>query len=302
MKTAGTFALASIVGLCALARPSAGQHLQWGQTGWPRLGRGLALVADRDGDGQPDLVTSVRVPDNSTEGRPEVWFLSSRDGTFLPQFMSPPPGDSYLSVWQSGDFNGDGFRDFLLTGTLQGQNGLHAINGVTLTRLFRLPPVPGVSFYGIASDLDVNGDGRPDVLLTAPGQVAVYAYNHLGNLLYITHSQTPGVVWGPAINKFADFDGDGCDDFVVGIGEPTTAGGAEVVSGRTGLSLVRVVGPTPGDYLGVGVAGCGDMDGDGRPDIAAGGGALGSPGSVQVFSSATGLRLGYGQELWMRNS
>jgi len=282
--------------LCSLlsagASPCLAQQLQWHQTGWPRLGGGIARVADRDGDGIEDLATSVRVPNNTTEGRPEIWFLSSRDGSFLPQRMSPPAGDLYNAVTEAGDFDGDGCRDFLMHGTYQGQNGIHAINGHTLTRLFRLVPMNGVSWgRSVVSDVDLDGDGLSDVALTVPGQVAVHAFNCLGQLLYITQSQTPGFIWGPAINRFPDFDGDGCDDLVVGVGELTTAGGAAVLSGRTGATLVTVVGPVPGDYLGVGVAGCGDLDGDGRPDIAAGGGSTGSPGSVQVFSSVTGQRL-----------
>jgi hypothetical protein len=277
----------------AAGPPCIGQHLQWTQTGWPRLGGGLALVADQDGDGLEDLATSVRVPDNSTsDGRPEIWFLSSRDGSFLPQRMSPGVGDVFNAVTQAGDFNGDGKRDFLLHGAMQGQNGIHAVCGRTLTRLFRLTPLPGVSWgYGVVSDLDLDGDGRSDIALTVPGLTEIHTFDHLGQLRYITRSPTPSIAWGPAINRFADFDGDGCDDLVVGVGEPTTAGGAVVLSGRTGAALVSVVGPTPGDYLGVGVACCGDLDGDGLPDIAAGGGSLGSPGSVQVFSSATGQRL-----------
>lgn len=278
--------------LVAIAvQPCPAQHLQWTQTGWPRLGGGLALVADQDGDGMEDLATGVRVPDNSSEGRPEIWFLSSRDGRFLPRRMSPPVGDAYLGVWQAGDFNGDGHRDFLVTGVVNGRNGLHAIDGRTLQALFQVSRVPGANYHDVVSDVDLNGDGLCDLAMTAPNQVAVHAFDHLGQLLYIARSPTPSIAWGPAINRFADLDGDGCDDLVVGVAEPTTAGGAVVLSGRTGAPLKIVVGPMPGDYLGMGVACCGDLDGDGLPDIAAGGGAIGSPGSVQVFSSATGQRI-----------
>jgi hypothetical protein len=219
--------------------------------------------------------------------------------------LSPPPGDVYNGVISLGDVDGDGYRDFLTGPTYQGQTGLSAVSGRTHQRLWTVAnPAPGTSWgYSIATELDVNGDGRPDVVVSAPfefeptgggggGTVGViYAYDHLGQLIHRTFSREPFISWGPVVARLGDYDGDGCEDYLTGIGEPTTAGGADVVSGRTGLRLFRVVGPQPGDYLGTGVAGCGDLDGDGLPDIALGGGHMGAPGSVQTFSSRTGQRL-----------
>ncbi len=65
-----------------------------------------------------------------------------------------------------------------------------------------------------------------------------------------------------------DLDGDGSDDLVVGDASNGDRGRVRLVSGRTGRTLATITG-SAGEYLGRHVAGVGDLDGDGRPDVVA---------------------------------
>src|ERR1044071_9839265 len=99
---------------------------------------------------------------------------------------------------------------------------------------------------------------------------------------------------GFAVATVPDVDGDGRPDFATS--SPTGAnsfGIVRVYSGATGTLLWSAQGPAAGSQFGACVAGLGDVDGDGRGDIAVGAyfadfaGALGA-GSVRIYSGATG--------------
>lgn len=280
--------------LILASAPLAGQHVAWQRTGPPLFGPGTALVNDLDADGQPDLAIHVRPLPGS------IRFLSSRDGSVLPPVISPPAGDVYYRLAGLGDVDGDGFRDFLVEGIWLGQIGLHAISGRTHQRLWFV-----FNYYGnsMATELDVNGDGRPDLVVarTSEDEPAggggfgttgvVYAYDHQGQLLHRTYSREPWVFWTPGLVRFGDRDGDGCDDYLVQLNLPGgLAGGVDVVSGRTGLGIGRVVVQDGGSYWEASLATCGDLDQDGVRDIAiSGSGASGR--LLHVFSTATGQLL-----------
>lgn len=105
--------------------------------------------------------------------------------------------------------------------------------------------------------------------------------------------------YGSAVAGVGDADGDGHEDFLVGTptegGPGQTTGAIHLVSGRTGETLLHILGPHVGDWLGAAVSAAPDLDGDGRGDLAAG--AINwkhegiDCGAVLVFSSATGALL-----------
>lgn len=101
---------------------------------------------------------------------------------------------------------------------------------------------------------------------------------------------------GWSVMTVGDLDGDKQSDFIVGApaaspGGRMNAGSAFVYSGSTGALLYQKDGTTAGDYLGVSVAGAGDVNGDGVPDfiIGASQAASGSLlGIVYVYSGSDG--------------
>lgn len=102
------------------------------------------------------------------------------------------------------------------------------------------------------------------------------------------HGEAAGDQFGWIARKVGDVDGDGAADFVTSA--PTSAaGGANagrvyLYSSRSGKLLWQVDGE-PGDQLGTGVEGAGDVDADGVPDVIAG-----APGGgyARVYSGKDG--------------
>ena len=145
---------------------------------------------------------------------------------------------------------------------------------------------------------DINGDGIADAVIGAPGA----RYNNrsgsgsvhvifgtsqagpvdLGNLgsdgFRIDGAETSdGIPDGQAT---ADFNGDGKDDVLMGTPTAGSGGTAYVVFGRTattpidlnslGTAGVQIDAAAPSDSLGADVANVGDLNGDGKDDIAIG--------------------------------
>ena len=153
-------------------------------------------VADANGDGKPDLVVANSA--NYTGGSLSV-LLGNGDGTFQPEVSYDSGGLGPQSV-AIADVNGDGNPD-LLEGnannvTNEGSVGVLLGNG---DGTFQAPLIfdsGGLAAFGIAV-ADVNGDGRPDLL--------VVNYNSwtVGVLLNNTglHSPTATALassWNPA--------------------------------------------------------------------------------------------------------
>ena len=109
--------------------------------------------------------------------------------------------------------------------------------------------------------------------------------------------ESAGDFFGWVTADVGDIDGDGVHDVVVGAPQ-NSAGGAgagrvTVFSGATGATLLTLTGAS-GDSLGETVGAAGDVDGDGVPDVLAGGPGLGeaqATGMARVYSGRTGAVL-----------
>jgi len=126
---------------------------------------------------------------------------------------------------------------------------------------------------------DVNNDGKPDFVVGAPSAVvasvatgAVYVRSGLdGSLIYSITGDIKG--FGSAVADTGDVDNDGVDDFVVGspfaVNSLGKARGAVWgFSGKTGAVLYTTYGPKA--LFGTMVAGIGDVNSDGKPDVLVG--------------------------------
>jgi len=176
----------------------------------------------------------------------------------------------------------------------------------------RFDGLMGGELFGasVASAGDVDDDGIGDVAVGAPfaspdGRARagrVYLFSCIdGALLRRLNGSAPGDQFGFSVAPAGDVNRDGIPDLIVGapyadIGLHADVGSAFVISGATGAVLRRFDGTQDGELLGFSVAGAGDVNGNGVPDILVGAPgadtAAGiSAGSAFVFSGATGATL-----------
>ena len=280
------------------------------------LGADVAAIGDVDGDGRDDFLAA-----NATIAGPsDVRLISGRTRAVLlqvtpPGQLPPPPVGPYatsantLRVVGAGDVDGDGAPDFLVSNQNEAVAGAadagtvrvySSKDGALIHELFG--PGAGARFgAAIDAGLDVDGDGRPDFLVGAPGDglsgVAGRAWLYSGanaSVLYTFGDSVPNGMFGHSVALTADVSRDFGPDLAIGVPRSNnlTAGGrVELYSGSTGGLFRTFIGSGAGDQFGVAIDGIGDLDGDGLAEL-----VIGSPGvilgpGVQVLSGATGAVL-----------
>lgn len=214
-------------------------------------------------------------------------------------------GDDHFgtAVVGLGDVNGDGRADFAVGAPQDanvfalGPGYVRVFSGASGGVLFTLQ---GTTFstdaFGSAlgSVGDLNGDGRPEFIVGAPGAGAIVegrAYVFLaggGAPLFTVSGTNLDDQLGLAVAGCGDVNADGKPDFVAGapladVGG-TERGYSRVYSGQTGALLWSVNGTTNNEHLGLAVAGAGDVNGDGKADVLIGS----STGGAKIYSGANG--------------
>ncbi len=229
--------------------------------GVPNLGFGAlgAAVADFTGDGVPDLLTS------------DVALLP---GLGLGRFGAAVPiaglsGERIVG----GDWNGDAKIDLALTTSSQLRIALGNGNGTFAAPATFALPAGSPTFRRFPLVVDVNSDGKPDLVVANPGHfdaldgsLSVFVNN--GNGTFTPRPDVPlgsQAVWIAA----GDVNGDGKPDLVVAnLGKFGQTNGSIFVmlgDGNGGFTAGQVLrsGIEPDS---VGVA---DLNGDGKLDVVA---------------------------------
>ena len=179
----------------------------------------------------------------------------------------------------------------------------------------RSPNSQNDGYFGSSfeSSADLDGDGVRDLIVGAPdesgGRGRVYLFSGAtGALLRTIPSPVDvgGVFFGVSVADVGDVDGDGTPDIVASgyfaVGGQASAGRAYVFSGASGTTLLTLESPASqaSGFFGFNVAGPGDLDGDGTPDIVVGAGdedvlvggnTVVDHGAVYAFSGADGSLL-----------
>ncbi|MCC7171148.1 MAG: FG-GAP repeat protein, partial [Planctomycetes bacterium] len=216
----------------------------------------------------------------------------------------------------AGDVNADGWADVVVGARYADSNGANAgivrvFSGKTGAILYNWKGGKAYDHLGtsVAGIGDVNADGYADILVGADGtdvngsgagSASVYS-GKTGTVLSTVSGTAANDIFGTAVSGLGDVDADGRPDYAIGAPWDDHANGVDggrvrVVSGKNGNVLFTFIGDATSDYFGMSVSGVGDVNKDGRADIAVGApygdGPTGSAsGYVRVFSGANGAVL-----------
>ena len=240
-------------------------------------GPGRVVIGDLDGDGKPDVVVA-----NVYDGSIGIYRNISTNGVLSTNSFAPPViltiGGGNDSTWglALADLTGDGRLDIVVAN--------RNFNMVSIFQNFCTPgnittnsfgirvdlPVAGVPFSVAVADLD--GDGKPDIITVASASNVVSVLKNIGTSGTITTNSFGAPINfavgpSPAFMAIADLDGDGKPDVVTVNGDNNNA-----VSVLRSISTVGNIAfaPTvnfPGLSSSREIA-IGDLDGDGKPDLA----------------------------------
>lgn len=275
-------------------------------TKFDSLGALVAVVGDVDGDGIDDIVASAvgsSVRMFTIYGAPAL-----ADGFDLAAVEAGQGG--FVTVWNqpidaiapAGDFNEDGVGDFALGGS----GDAFVVFGRAVA-----PPVPkldldtlvatgkgarisGDSFgVALAGGLDVDGDGKRDLVIGAPGitQDNIYVVFSDKSIKDVSTADVGGAVAGftmtsvmfsqagTSVALLPSINGDALAEVLVGAPLAANASGrVYVVYGKADMAPIDLDTPGPGffeigpaapkeQFIGQSVAAAGDVDGDGLADI-----------------------------------
>jgi hypothetical protein len=292
------------------------------------MGFSVAGAGDVDADGYPDVVIGLPGADGTNlPGRVQV--RSGLDGALILEVLGTQPGSGFgHSVGSIGDVDFDG-RDDILVGApyedgpagaaagavyaLAGGDGhlLAVHHGDLAGDLF------GFSMQGsikagdgspepvIGSSVS-SGDGSPEPVIGAP-QPDNGGEGYVVELSLIDFSEVrrhvgalPGDRFGASVGLVGDADGDGTSDLIAGADPRDAAGlpagvGYARVYGGDGVLIHEFADGDGADGFGAAVAGVGDVNGDGRDDLAVGapesdgdGWAGALAGTVRLYSGDDG--------------
>jgi hypothetical protein len=265
-------------------------------------------VADVNGDGKPDLVVAnVCASSNCTNGGVVGVLLGNGDGTFQAAISYSSGGHDAYSVAVE-DVNGDGKPDLLVANYCADSNcSTKGSLGVLLSNgdgTFRAAVTYGSGAYHTVSVAvrDVNGDGKPDALLTnncvdqncAAGSVGVLLGNGDGTfraaVTYGSGGEEPESV------ALADVNGDGNSDLLVAnaicASEGCATGSVGVLLGNGDGTFQPAVAFDSGGFGAESVA-VTDVNGDGKQDLLVANTCV-IDGAFNCVNGSVGVLLGNG--------
>jgi hypothetical protein len=282
----------------------------------------VTIAGDINSDGFPDIL--VGAPSASFAGKPRCGaavLISGSTGETLKIWYGNKPGAFFgASVAGVDDVDRNGFRDIIIgapgtwldnpkVGTAHVFSGSWNGDPNFGQHLYTFTGIHANSGFGsrVAAADDVNRDGYPDILISAPGYDSALGRGYHGTVdVYsgldgspLAHFQgrNGGRHFGFSIAGVGDIDRDGYPDIAVGLpafqNDPVLQqGGVLVFSGLTSSVIRHYQSHEMGDGFGASISSVGDTNGDFWPDV-----FIGAPcaengrGSATLFSGENGAIL-----------
>ena len=282
-----------------------------------RLGSDVDSVGDINKDGYSDIVVGSDGWDGA-RGMAQL-FMGGPDGLDLDPvwtWQGENPGDRFgHAVTGAGDINADGWMDFAVGAPFvnggEGRGAIYFFYGrADLSVMEPGQIIEGKvpkSYFGLSLRMagDVNRDGFADLIISAPeadsgpnlkaGKVELYLGSERGidtKPRLVFQGESSEALLGYSIAFLGDVNRDGFDD--VGIGAPYHSYGGEAERGKFYVFLgdkggfrkepsVQEMGSAAGDHFSMGLAGAGDLDGDGFADV-----LVGAPGADTAYGIDSG--------------
>ncbi len=257
------------------------------------FGESIAAVGDVDGDGATDLAIAAPYGDPGSY----IDFVSGKTGK---RIFACSGGRSIAWADELCPL-GDG------SGTKRVDLAIRWVEGREWRYVYSDKEAVGCTvddaggFASSASSVgDFNGDREPDFAIANwtetvdgkknAGAIRVFSGHHLSQgtgeaQLLVLRGTRAGESLGLAVAAVGDWNGDGTADLLAGVpgdsAKKDSSWLVRVFSGKDGAELWRGAG-APGDVSMGGVALVGDVDGDGKPDV-----AVGTPGAGSKAGAVT---------------
>ena len=259
------------------------------QTIIPDQTGGLIESGDIDNDGKPDL---VRVSNSPYNGTFSVVKNTSSVGTISFTNAVSYPVPNSVSGFAIKDLDLDGKPDLIMSVSPGGYMSIY--RNTSYSNVIQFAPRTDVTTGGdpvYVSSGDLDGDGKPDVVLTnnAGNSISVFPNTSVPGTISFGSKLTYTANGGPVETALADLDGDGKLDLAV------LTNGAAYVQVFKNTSTIGSISFSSSTIFAtydfpthIRVA---DLNGDGKPDVATFSETMSSVSVLKNTSNATAISL-----------
>src|SRR3954447_15349547 len=282
---------------------------------------GVGAAGDVNGDGLADVLVGASSADNNGTDSGSAWVVFGKASSTAVDLAALGNGGFRIdgsangeqlgnAVAGAGDVNGDGRADVVVAGNAGGQKGAAyvvfgkadsgTVNGAALGSAgYKIVGPTNTASLGdaVAGGRDVNGDGKPDVIVGASGVPSAFVVFGKSTTTTVDTAalgsqgfalNNGGDETGNSVGLAADMNGDGLAEAIVAArfadnNARTNSGSVYAVFGRAATTAVdlsnlgstgfRVDGAnatSTNDQTGRSVFDAGDFNGDGRGDFIVG--------------------------------